>query len=502
MMAKERTAMKLSELVPRLPVREVIGEGEAALVDVISDSREACAGGLFVALRGFHVDGHDYIREAESKGAAAAIVERPDRDRKFPQIVVSDSRLALGIAAAEVHRHPSDALGLYGVTGTNGKTTVVHILESILEAAGIRCGLIGTLGYRWHGGGMDAPNTTPGPDLVHRLLRRMADDGVQCVAMESSSHAVALRRLVGLRYRAMALTNVTRDHLDFHGSVETYRAEKMRLFQPDGLRKDHIEVKRAVVNGDDETGRRIAAETPLETTVFGEAEGADLRAEILRAGVDGTVLRLLHHGDSVETSFPLPGAFNVSNALAAVGLALVHGLTLEEAAIGLIEAKGPAGRMEIVDRGRPFTLIIDYAHTPDGLENLLRAVRAITTGRIILLFGCGGDRDRGKRPLMGKIAADGADHVVLTDDNPRHEDPAEIRGEVQNGLRKGEATVDLVPERDEAIARAVELARAGDTVVLAGKGHEPYQITGDERRRWSEREEAEKALDAWTGGRR
>ncbi|MFH1277836.1 MAG: UDP-N-acetylmuramoyl-L-alanyl-D-glutamate--2,6-diaminopimelate ligase [Candidatus Eisenbacteria bacterium] len=494
-MKKERRATALATLLPLLPVRERMGGKDVPVTDVTCDSRQARKGSLFVALRGFHADGHAFLGDAAKRGAAAAIVERLDPSVPLPQVAVTDTRLALGVAAAEVWGNPSRTLDLFGVTGTNGRTTVTWMLRSILAAAGRPCGVLGTLGAFWPGGEEPGPNTTPGADVIHRLLARMLEGGAACVAMEASSHAVALRRLVALRFRAVALTNVTRDHLDFHGTVESYRREKMHLFLPDETGPDRLEVGSAVLNGDDETGALLAGRSPLAKIVFGEAEGADLRAEILQSGVDGSVLRLLRKGEAVETRLPLPGAFNVSNGLAAVGLALAAGMSLEDAGVGLADATPPPGRMERVDRGQDFGVIIDYAHTPDGFAHLLRTVRAITPGRLILLFGCGGDRDRGKRPVMGRLAAELADHTVLTDDNPRSEDPSAIRKEVEKGLREGGGAYETVPDREEAIDRAVGLARTGDTVVLAGKGHEAYQVYGAERRRWNERAAAEHALD-------
>ncbi|MFH1681079.1 MAG: UDP-N-acetylmuramoyl-L-alanyl-D-glutamate--2,6-diaminopimelate ligase [Candidatus Eisenbacteria bacterium] len=502
MMVKDGRAVSLATILHALPVREVCGDASVAVSDVTADSREAAPGMLFVALRGFHADGHAFLREAAARGAAGAVVERPDPSVSMTQVVVSDARLALGAAAAEVHGHPSRAMDLLGATGTNGKTTVVYMVRSIFETAGRACGVLGTLGYRWGENEIAPSLTTPGPDKLHRILARMRRDGVRAAAMEASSHAVALRRLVALRFRAMALTNVTRDHLDFHGSVEAYRREKMRLFLPAELAEDRVEVGAAVLNADDETGARLLSESPLPRIAYGEAEGADLKAVILRSGICGTALRLLRGGEEAETTLPLPGAFNVQNGLAAVGLALQSGLTLAEAAAGLAACEPPPGRMERVDRGQPFGVVIDYAHTPDGFRRLLDAIRLLTEERVILVFGCGGERDRGKRPIMGRIASEKADLVLLTDDNPRGEDPETIRREVEGGLREGNGVYERIPDREEAIARAFALARRGDTVVLAGKGHERYQIVGEEKRPWNERRVAEKLLDARREGAR
>jgi UDP-N-acetylmuramoyl-L-alanyl-D-glutamate--2,6-diaminopimelate ligase len=499
MMVQEGKGVRIDGLLRFLPVREVHGEPAAEVRDVTCDSREAGPGFLFVAVRGFHADGHAFLAEAEARGAAGAIVERADPSRRFPQIVVSDSRLALGVAAAEVHGNPSRVLLLLGVTGTNGKTTVTYLVRSIFENVGWRSGVIGTLGYAWEGGSLPAPNTTPSPDLIHRVLARMLGDGVRMAAMEATSHAVALRRLVALRFRAMALTNVTRDHLDFHGSEEAYRREKSRLFLPGELADDRVEVESAVLNAEDETGARLLAASPLPRIGYGTCAGADLRATAVRSGIEGTNLRLAYGGEEAEARFPIPGAYNVANALAAVGLALRGGLSLAEAAAGLAECQAPPGRMERVDRGQPFGVLIDYAHTPDGFVQILDTLRPLTPGRLLVVFGCGGDRDRGKRPIMGRIAAEKADLVFLTDDNPRSEDPDSIRREVERGLREGGGVFETIPDREEAIARAFSLARKGDTVVLAGKGAERYQIVGNERRPWNERSAAERLLDARPG---
>jgi len=495
MMVKDRPGLSLATLLPSLSAREVRGSIDREVRDVAADSREAGPGVLFVALRGFHADGHDFLSDVLQKGSPAAIVERAIASVPLTQIVVPDARLALGVAAAEVHGHPSRAIDLLGVTGTNGKTTVTFLVRSILDAAGRACGLIGTLGCRWGTHELPATHTTPGPDMLHRILARMRRDGARAVAMEASSHAVALRRLVALRFRSMALTNVTRDHLDFHGSVEAYRREKMRLFLPAEIADDRIEVASAVLNADDETGARLLGISPLPRIVYGEAEGADLRAVVLRSGIGGTALRFLCGREEAEAFLPIPGAFNVSNALAAVGLVLQSGLSLREAAAGLAECETPPGRMERVDRGQPFGVVIDYAHTPDGFLRLLDTIRLLTEKRVLLVFGCGGDRDRGKRPIMGRIAAEKADLVFLTDDNPRTEDPENIRLEIEAGLREGNGVYEGIPDRREAIARAFALARKGDTVVLAGKGHERYQIVGLERFPWNERHIAEELLD-------
>lgn len=500
MMAKEKEGIRIDSMLSDLEPRGMTGTPAGPVLSVTSDSRRVEPGALFVALRGFRVDGHNYLREAAARGAIAAVVEEPDDTVDLPQIAVADSRVALGVAADIVCGHPSRSLSLLGVTGTNGKTTVIHIMESIFRAAGRAYGLIGTLAYRWGETSLEAVNTTPAPDTVHSLLSRMREDKVDAVGMEVSSHAIALRRLSGLAFEAVALTNITRDHLDFHNTLDEYRGEKMRLFHPGRVSGDKVEVGRAVLNLDDPYGKVLASESPLPVTTFSLREDADLTGSIRRTDEKGSGLHLRWKGEETDLFLPIPGECNASNALAASALALGANLSLADVSAGLAAATPPAGRMERVAIGQPFTVIIDYAHTPDGMTHLLQSVGAFTDGRVILLFGCGGERDEGKRALMGEIAGEGADRVVLTDDNPRGEDPAEIRSHVEKGLRRADAAFDSVAGRREAIAHALRLARPGDVVLLAGKGHEKYQIIGGERLAWNERTVVEELIRE-SGGR-
>ncbi|MBN1826025.1 MAG: UDP-N-acetylmuramoyl-L-alanyl-D-glutamate--2,6-diaminopimelate ligase [Candidatus Eisenbacteria bacterium] len=502
MMTVENQAMRFDLLLEEaaLPVKERVGDCAVPVRRITADSRAAGPESLFVALRGFRTDGHRFLREAAERGASAALVEQPNRAVRIPQAVVPDTRIALGEAADRLYGRPSRAIPVFGVTGTNGKTTVIHLLASILRSAGGRCGLLGTLGYKWDGESLEAPNTTPGPDVIHGLLARMRADGIDRVAMEVSSHAVSLKRVSGLKLQALALTNVTRDHLDFHRSEERYREAKRRLFFPELAGEDRVEVGAAVLNRDDPVGAELAAESPLPRITYSVGGDADLRGEILASEPEGLRLRLRYEGEEAETRLPMAGAFNAANALAAAGLALTAGVRLAEAAAGLAWAAPPPGRMERVAGDQDFTVIIDYAHTPDGFRQLLPAVRAFTVARLIVVFGCGGERDEGKRAIMGEIAGAGANLVVLTDDNPRGEDPAKIRAQVEEGLRKAGAIYQVIPDRREAIAHAFRVAAPGDTVVLAGKGHERYQIIGREKFSWDERATAEELLAEGGGG--
>ena len=502
MMVDEMKLYDVAKLPGLLGAGDLLGDLRGGAHDVTCDSREVEPGVLFVAVRGCRVDGHRFLHHAADRGAIAALVEKPSPSlTALPQIVVGNTRKALGIAAAEVHRHPTAHFPLVGVIGTNGKTTVVYLFRAAVEAAGLNCGLMGTIEYSWNKTVIPAVNTTPGADVIQRLCRTMIDEGVDAAGTEVSSHAVSLERVTGVRFAALALTNVTRDHLDFHGSPAAYRAAKERLFRKELRQEDGVEVDAAVLNIDDATGGELASTVGGRLITYGFGEGADLRGTLLRSHAAGLHLGMEFEGKKSEVALPLPGEFNGANALAAAALALQLDIDLEQIADGLSSATQVPGRMERVDIGQPFTLIIDFAHTPDGLLNVLKAVRPLTRERVICLFGCGGDRDKGKRAEMGKIAGEGADLCVLTDDNPRGEDPAGLRREVEVGLRDGDAVYEVVGDRRVAIERVIELARPGDTVVIAGKGHENVQIVGDERIPFLDRQVAEEFLVRLERGR-
>ncbi len=502
MMVDEMKGIDAERLRRVVGALEVRGDLRGEVVDVTCDSRAVKPGFLFVAVRGASFDGHAFVRDAAGAGAACAVVEEGrDLAADLPLIVVRDSRVALGLAAAEVHDHPSRKLSLFGVTGTNGKTTVAFLFSSVLEFSAVHCGVIGTVEYRWKNRRVPAVNTTPSSDAIHRYLALMAEDGVAAAALEVSSHGVAQRRLAGLRFRALALTNVTRDHLDYHGSFTEYIGIKERLFRAEGRFDDGVEVGAAVLNIDDLVGRRLAKEIGGRTITFGLSGGADVRGELLGEEPAGTRLSMTYREETVEFLLPLPGVFNASNALAAAALAIHHGFDLARIAAGLAATPPVPGRLERIDRGQPFDVYIDFAHTPDGLLNVLRAVRPSTRGRVICLFGCGGDRDTGKRPSMGRIAGEFADHCILTDDNPRNEDPAEIRRQVEEGLASTGTAYEVIGDRRDAIARAIEIARPGDTVLIAGKGHENAQIVGNEKIPFLDAVVATEALDRMGEGR-
>jgi UDP-N-acetylmuramoyl-L-alanyl-D-glutamate--2,6-diaminopimelate ligase len=451
------------------------------VTDLAYDARRVTPGALFVCVRGHKIDGHDFAPEAVASGAAALIVER-SLDLSVPQLVVEDSRVAMALAADAFFGQPTRELEVAAVTGTNGKTTTAFLLFAILAAAGRRPGLLGTIENRIGGERRAAVRTTAEAIDLQRTLREMLDAGDRSCALEATSHGSELKRLLGVRFRALVFTNLSQDHLDFHGTLEAYWEAKRRLFvEPDvdGNRPP------AAVNVGDEHGGRLAEELrglggELVTFSLADAEGLELT---------GAGSRFRYGG--LELSTRLRGRFNVENVLGAVAAARL--LSIEDDAIvaGVEHLSGIPGRFEAVDEGQPFAVLVDYAHTPEALANVLREARGLTAGRLICVFGCGGDRDRAKRPLMGRAASEFADAVLVTSDNPRSEDPLAIIEEILPGV-DGKAEVE--PDRAQAITRALELAREGDVVLIAGKGHEQGQEFRDRTIPFDDREVAREAL--------
>jgi UDP-N-acetylmuramoyl-L-alanyl-D-glutamate--2,6-diaminopimelate ligase len=443
----------LERLLHGLPVSEVCGDPAVDVTTITHDSRAVRPGALFCCVTGRVSDGHDHAADAVRDGAVALVCERK-LDLGVPEVVVSDTRLVMGPLAATFHGHPSRAIDVVGVTGTNGKTTTTYLLQAVLEAAGRPTGLIGTL---------SGARTTPEAPELQAALADLRAGGARAVAMEVSSHALAMHRVAGTWFAAAVFTNLSRDHLDFHPTMEDYFAAKARLFDPDYTAL-------AVVNADDPRGALLARAARVPTHTFALADVDDL--EIGVAASTGT-----WRGHRLHV--PLGGAFNVSNALAALTTAVLLGVDEEVAVAGLAAAPPVAGRFEVIDCGQPFRVVVDYAHTPDGLEQLLVAARQGSDGgRLLVVFGCGGDRDAEKRPQMGSVAARLADVVVVTSDNPRSEDPAAIAGAVLAGA--GDAShVRVELDRRAAIATALAEARQGDVVLVAGKGHETTQTIGE-----------------------
>ena len=478
-------SIALGELLGKISAAAVHGSVDRAVASVSADSRAVGPGALFIALRGEHADGHDFIAAAIARGAHAILAERAVTvPAGVTVIVVPDTLAALSPLAAAFYGNPSGALCMVGVTGTNGKTTTAHLIAAAIEGAGHRCAVIGTLGAKFRDAQWPLANTTPLALELHGLLAQLRDRGATHVAMEVSSHALALHRVDDIVFDAGVLTNVTRDHLDFHGTFEAYAAAKRRLFDL---------APAAVLNADDPSGGAWAKTLPDCTTYAIDRE-ASVRARALE--LDGRGSRFFV-GD-VPFAVHVPGRFNVANALAAIGAARTLGIDDRVTAAGLRSLAAVPGRMERIE-GDGFSVIVDYAHTPDALTRALQSAREFTSGRVIAVFGAGGDRDRGKRPLMGRAAGELADVVVLTSDNPRSEAPAAILAEIAAGIG-GAANVSVIEDRAAAIRHAVGVAARGDTVLIAGKGHEPYQIVGDRTLPFDDRAEARAALAALAGG--
>lgn len=497
-----RRGISLRELVEALPggaTLEGPDAGGVTVTDVTHDSRQAGPGVLYAARPGLRADGHDYGPDAVSAGSPALLVERR-LDLTVPQVRVPSVAEVLGHAAAAVHQRPSERLVLAGVTGTNGKTTTAYLLEAVFRAAGHVTGLLGTVETRIAGRPVAGVRTTPESTDLQRLLRRMVDAGVGAAAMEVSSHGLALGRVTGTRFAVAIFTNLTQDHLDFHHDLEDYFAAKARLFDPEFS-------PIAVVNVDDPFGRRLADRVDArgEATAVrvspGGGQPADVTARDVVASPRGTAFTAVLGGRTVPVDVALPGLFNVANALVALAAAEVVGVPAEVAARGMAGLAGVPGRMERVEAGQPFTVLVDYAHTPDSLEHLLRAARRLTDARLTVVIGCGGDRDRGKRPAMGRVAAELADRAVFTSDNPRSEDPGAILDAMRAGAgAAGDADVASEPDRRSAIEQALAGAGHGDLVVIAGKGHETYQELADRTVDFDDRVVARRWLTERYGG--
>ena len=472
--------MKLDRLLAGVPVtaRTV---GDVEISGVCYDTRDMAPGCLFAALPGYKTDGQKYIQTALEKGAAAVLCRTPPPG-EGPWVIAADPRAALAAVSANWFGHPARELTVTAVTGTNGKTTTTYLLKAMLEGVlGARVGLMGTNQNLIGEEVLPAHRTTPESWEVQSLLRRMADAGCTHVVMEASSHALVLHRLDGLRFRAGIFTNLTQDHLDFHGTMEAYRDAKGLLFRQSDT---------AVLNLDDEAGRYFARTVAVPRLTYSERrDEADLTAKNLRLFPDRVEFEAVAAGAISRVRLPIPGGFTVYNALGVLTCGLALGLPLADCADALAKAPGVKGRIEVVPVPADFAVIIDYAHTPDALENILTTVRDFTAGRVICLFGCGGDRDRSKRPMMGAAAGQLADVAVVTSDNPRTEDPEAIIADILPGLEGTGAERHVESDRRRAIRLALSLARPGDTVVLAGKGHETYQEVDGVQHHLDEREE-------------
>ena len=470
--------MKLQELLAGVAVQSRTAAPELEIGEVRSDSRAVEKGDLFVAIRGYATDGHRYIEKALAQGAAAIVCE--EAPAGAPAVVVENSRRALAEIAANRFGHPADSMVMLGVTGTNGKTTTTYLIKHILEQAGHTVGLIGTNQNLIGSEAIETERTTPESYELQALFARMRDAGCTHVIMEVSSHSLVLDRVHGIRFAVGAFTNLTQDHLDFHKTMEEYRRAKARLFAVSD---------RGVINLDDPAADAMLADALCPCLTFScEKDAADLTARNIGLHADGVSFLANTRGELARVRLAIPGHFSVENALAALGIALQLDMPLADAAKALATATGVKGRVEVVPTDTDYTVLIDYAHSPDGVENVLRAVRGFAKGRVVALFGCGGDRDRTKRPKMGAIAAALSDFCIVTSDNPRTEEPQAIIDDILEGMKDTKTPTRVIVDRPEAIRWALAHARKEDIIVLMGKGHETYQEVNHVKHHMDERE--------------
>lgn len=471
--------MRLSDMIGRLPCAyELIGNGDTEIKDLCTDSRQVCPGGLFFCISGLHRDAHDFAPEMIRNGAAALVVERV-LDVEVPQLKVDNVRLAMSYLAAAFYGQPAEQMKIIGITGTKGKTTTSFMLKSIMETAGYKTGLIGTVCILIGDKELESGKTTPDPVEFQKILRLMADDGVEYVIMEVSAHALDMHRVDGVRFAAAAFTNLSQDHLDYFGTMENYLKAKMAI----ASMTDSLSV-----NVDDETVAAAFDKANVCYNRVGIREKAQLYAkeiEMTESGIDFTLT--FHKRTSDRVNLKLSGIFNVYNAIMAASLADNIGIDSVSIRKGLEKLTNVPGRVELLDTSTPYRVILDYAHSPDALENVLKTLRESCKGRLIALFGCGGGRDKGKRPIMGEIGGRLADFCILTSDNPRCEEPMTIINEIEQGIKGVSDRYVVIENRRDAIRYALENAKPGDTVVLAGKGHENYQEINNVKHPFDER---------------
>jgi UDP-N-acetylmuramoyl-L-alanyl-D-glutamate--2,6-diaminopimelate ligase len=497
--------MRLANLLSNLEHIDFKGDPEIEITGLAYDSRQVKEGYLFVALKGNDLDGHDYLGDAVQRGAVALVMEAFNgTPEKIAAVRVSNSRKALSSLAARFYEEPAAGLSLVGITGTNGKTTTSYLLESILMAAGAKPGVIGTINYRLGGRTYPAPVTTPESLDIMRLLREMADEGVTDVIMEVSSHALDQNRTADCPFKIAVFTNLSRDHLDYHQTMEAYFRAKSRLFS--GLSAAHSDSQAyAVINQDDPKGNELIRLTQAPVMTYGLGTYCDFRADGVSADYAGITAQLTTPVGAAAVRSPLLGTFNIYNILAAAGAAVALGIALEDVITGIEQLRVVPGRLETVPNGRGLRIVVDYAHTPDALSKTMQTLKPLAEGKLITVFGCGGDRDKGKRYDMGLAAGQQSDLVVITSDNPRSEDPAAIIEQIEKGTRESglpkaawssprpaSAARGYIIDADrrKAIRMAVGMAGSQDLVLIAGKGHEDYQIVGGERRHFDDREEA------------
>ncbi len=472
---------KLRQLLKEVGMIENVGNLDVNVSGIEYNSQNVNRGSVFVAIKGFQRDGAEFIKEAVEKGAIGVVLEEDtailnEIGAETSAVSVKDSRKALASLSAEFFCHPSRELDIVGITGTNGKTTIAYLLESILKSSGRKTGVIGTINYRFGGTIKPAMQTTPESLDLQKMFREMADNNVDNCILEVSSHSLTLDRVYKTEFSVGVFTNLTQDHLDFHRTEEDYFKAKEKLFLEYNLKK-------AVVNVDDPYGKMISKKTSAETITIGIIEKSDIHARNIETSINGIQFTAKTPEGEVQIVSGLMGRHNVYNILCAIGTAIALDISLEEIKRGISGLQNVPGRLEKIDEGQDFAVVVDYAHTDDALKNVLKAARELTDKNLILVFGCGGNRDRGKRPKMGKIAGDHSDYTIITSDNPRNEEPASIAYDIEQGVKKvaDSGKYSLILDRKKAIGQAINMAKKGDFVVIAGKGHENYQLFKDRR---------------------
>ncbi|MBI3753342.1 MAG: UDP-N-acetylmuramoyl-L-alanyl-D-glutamate--2,6-diaminopimelate ligase [Deltaproteobacteria bacterium] len=484
--------MKLSELIKNLPDKNVIGSAEIPICGIAYDSRKADKDCIFAAIKGERLDGSKFIHDAIKRGAAAVLAENAAAGISATQVIVPDVREAMARLASAFYGEPSRKMTLIGVTGTNGKTTITYLVESILSSAGFNAGVVGTINYRYKDKIFHAPHTTPEAPDLQRVLNEMIDSGITHCVMEVSSHSLAQKRVDSCRFAGGTFTNLTRDHLDYHRTMEEYFESKSRLFI-DFIAKEKKGF--AVINVDDLWGEKLLnlkfKISNFKFIRYSLKQDAEIKPSKVSFSERGIEAMLDTSIGSVKISSPFLGEYNLQNIMAAVGIGIGLGLGKQVIENGIAILKRVPGRLERVDSKDGFQAVIDYAHTGDALERALNTLRPLTKGRLITVFGCGGDRDRGKRPIMGEIATRLSDFTIITSDNPRSEEPMEIIKEIEKGVKE---TYLAIPDRHEAIRAAVDMAVSGDIILVAGKGHEDYQIIGNKKFHFDDTEEIKKAM--------
>ncbi|HHY82698.1 MAG TPA: UDP-N-acetylmuramoyl-L-alanyl-D-glutamate--2,6-diaminopimelate ligase [Clostridiales bacterium] len=459
--------MILRELLKGINVLRTEGSLDIDIKEIFYDSRQVTPGSLFFCIEGYKADGHDFAPMAVEKGAVAVLLQK---DVKLPdgitKVFVEDTRKSMGYISSAFYGNPTENLILFGVTGTNGKTTTTYMIKSILEQSGKKTGLIGTITNMIGDRKIPAERTTPESPDLQKLFHEMLQEKADAAVMEVSSHSLELSRVVGCIFEVGIFTNLTQDHLDFHGTLDNYREAKAKLFDQSRI---------AVINVDDESGRMILDRLESHAFTYGIYKPADIFARDIEITAEGVSFNLHILGGKIGVNLRIPGIFSVYNALAAASACYAAGVSLDDIQAGLESIRGVPGRFELLDTGTDYSVILDYAHTPDGLENILKTARDLTQGRIVTLFGCGGDRDSAKRPLMGEVTGKYSDFCIVTSDNPRSEDPMKIINDILPGLKKTGCPYIVIEDRRQAIEYALKNAKKNDVIILAGKGHETYQ---------------------------